>query len=189
MKSITKKLVKVMGSMSRIAKDGRNDFHKYNYVTEAAVLEEVRQALVENGLFITQSVDGVTKDGDLVTVSVTNTLIDAETGESLSVKSAGSGTDKGDKAIYKAITGATKYFLMKNFLLPTGDDPEASDENGKSTFNKATAKPTATAVAAKTETTVAASATDTTSEPKKKVSFSKRSFTNSTTTATSSGDL
>jgi hypothetical protein len=28
-------------------------------------------------------------------------------------------------AAYKAMTGALKYFLMKTFLIPTGDDPEA----------------------------------------------------------------
>jgi hypothetical protein len=30
----------------------------------------------------------------------------------------------GDKAIYKAMTGATKYFYMKVFGVATGDDPE-----------------------------------------------------------------
>ena len=36
----------------------------------------------------------------------------------------------GDKGVYKAITGAVKYIFMKNFLIPTGDDPEK--DNNKS---------------------------------------------------------
>lgn len=39
----------------------------------------------------------------------------------------GEGMDTGDKAIYKAITGAQKYVLMKTFLIPTGDDPELEE--------------------------------------------------------------
>src|SRR5699024_6730814 len=38
------------------------------------------------------------------------------------------GQDAGDKAVYKAITGATKYALMKVFMIPTGDDPEQDYE-------------------------------------------------------------
>ena len=36
----------------------------------------------------------------------------------------GEGLDAGDKAPYKAMTGALKYALLQSFLLPTGDDPE-----------------------------------------------------------------
>ena len=37
---------------------------------------------------------------------------------------AGEGADAGDKAPYKAMTGALKYALLQSFLLGTGDDPE-----------------------------------------------------------------
>jgi hypothetical protein len=37
---------------------------------------------------------------------------------------AGQGLDVGDKAPYKAMTGALKYALLQSFLLATGDDPE-----------------------------------------------------------------
>ena len=37
---------------------------------------------------------------------------------------AGQGLDSGDKAPYKAMTGALKYALLQSFLLATGDDPE-----------------------------------------------------------------
>jgi hypothetical protein len=40
----------------------------------------------------------------------------------------GEGEDRGDKAAYKAITGATKYWVMKTFLISTGDDPESGQQ-------------------------------------------------------------
>ena len=42
---------------------------------------------------------------------------------------AGEGADTGDKAPYKAMTGALKYALLQSFLLASGDDPE--DERGE----------------------------------------------------------
>ena len=44
---------------------------------------------------------------------------------------AGAGADTGDKGVYKSMTGAEKYFLMKTFLIATGDDPEADDKVDK----------------------------------------------------------
>jgi hypothetical protein len=44
--------------------------------------------------------------------------------EILSVPSYGEGRDSGDKAPYKALTGALKYALIQTFLIATGDDPE-----------------------------------------------------------------
>ena len=55
---------------------------------------------------------------------MTYTFMDADTAEEISVKVAGEGLDPGDKAPYKAMTGALKYALLQSFLLATGDDPE-----------------------------------------------------------------
>src|SRR4029077_15026588 len=49
---------------------------------------------------------------------------DGQTAEAITVKVAGEGLDSGDKAPYKAMTGALKYALLQSFLLATGDDPE-----------------------------------------------------------------
>ncbi len=47
-----------------------------------------------------------------------------DSGEEIVAKVAGQGLDAGDKAPYKAMTGALKYALLQSFLLATGDDPE-----------------------------------------------------------------
>jgi len=56
-------------------------------------------------------------------------FVDASSGEELTVTVAGEGADTGDKAPYKAMTGALKYALLQSFLLASGDDPE--DERGE----------------------------------------------------------
>ena len=134
--TLASKMVKILSETKRIAKNGRNEFHKYDYVTEADVLEAVRDVLVKHNVFIYTSVMGTDKNADMTSVVMEHTIVDADTNEKQVVKSFGQGQDKGDKGGPKAITSANKYFLLKTFLLPTGDDPEASDESGKSTAPK-----------------------------------------------------
>lgn len=136
MKNLVVKLIKVMTGVKRVAKNGRNTFQNYDYVTEADVLEAVRDELAKENIFIFSSVIGTDKNAEMTSVVMLHTFVDAESGETFEVKSFGQGQDKGDKGGNKAVTAAMKYFLMKNFLIPTGDDSEASDENGKSTGPK-----------------------------------------------------
>jgi hypothetical protein len=71
--------------------------------------------------------EGLTPSGKqaLLTLRFTWTLTDGDSGETISFQSVGTGADSGDKAAYKAATGALKYALLTGFLIPTGDDPEA----------------------------------------------------------------
>jgi hypothetical protein len=57
-------------------------------------------------------------------VVMTYAFTDVESGEAVVVKVPGEGLDGGDKATYKAMTGALKYALLQTFLIATGDDPE-----------------------------------------------------------------
>ena len=123
-----------MEQVKYIEKRGYNKFHRYNYATESDVSEKVREVLVEQNVMMLPDViehttrEHVNQKGNteyIATVKVKFTFIDGETGEELSIHSIGEGQDSGDKAVYKAITGATKYALMKAFMIPTGDDPEA----------------------------------------------------------------
>lgn len=72
----------------------------------------------------------------IATVLIEFTFMDGDTGETLVFCMAGEGQDAGDKAYYKAITGAQKYALMKAFMIPTGNDPEGDagvDERNETT--------------------------------------------------------
>lgn len=113
MQKIAKKFVEVMKECSHVAKNGTNDYHKYKYATAADVLEKVNASLTKHGL------------ASVVTVEVTVTLIDAESGETLTLKGLGSGQDTGDKSIAKSQTMALKYCYLNRLAIATSDDPEA----------------------------------------------------------------
>lgn len=125
------KLAEVMAEVGRVPKRGRNEFHKYDYATEADIVDAVRGALSSRSVSLVPSVRQVIRDGTLTTALMAFQFTDGETGETATYEWAGTGDDKGDKGLYKAMTGALKYFLLKTFLLPTGDDPEADTETDK----------------------------------------------------------
>ena len=70
------------------------------------------------------SAGGRTEVARAAQVVMAYTFTDVDTGEEITAKVAGQGLDAGDKAPYKAMTGALKYALLQSFLLATGDDPE-----------------------------------------------------------------
>jgi len=142
--SLIKKLAKIMAETRWVEKKGRNSFFNYDYARETDILDAVRSKLAENSVFVFTSIESMdlretgkrTRDGspvNMVTVRTKHTFRDAESGESAEVFGTGSGEDAGDKAVYKAITGAMKYFISKNFLISTGDDPEKDSETDSET--------------------------------------------------------
>jgi hypothetical protein len=66
---------------------------------------------------------------------MTYTFEDVATGEQLTIHWLGAGQDKGDKGVYKAYTGALKFFLINFFQVQVGDapEPEATDADGANT--------------------------------------------------------
>lgn len=131
--SMYSKLADVMGLVERVPKTGHNKFHGYDYATEADITGAVRKAMADRKLVMVPNViksewaDVLTssnKKERLCTLTVRFDVHDGESGESMSFEVLGQGQDGGDKATYKAMTGAVKYALLKLFLIPTGDDPE-----------------------------------------------------------------
>ncbi len=133
------KLVKILDSLASVPKKGYNIGQKYHYMREVDVLEALKKELVEKKIIMltssnhvqTEKRDRTDKHGNivtefLVTVHTTHTFIDSESGEQLSITSVGSGIDQGDKSASKAITAATKYALLKTFMI---SDEGADIEN------------------------------------------------------------
>ena len=134
MQKIAKKFIEVMRDCSHIAKNGTNEFHRYKYATAADVLEKVNASLTKHGLasIVSSNLlslkDVTTSKGNieqLASVEVCVTLIDSDSGESLSIKGLGSGQDPSDKAVAKAQTMAIKYAYLNSLAIATLDDPEA----------------------------------------------------------------
>lgn len=140
MKNLYKKLACVMKDVAYIQKDKMNTFQNYKYASEAAIKEKFHEAFVRHGLLffleitdsmlhrdIMNTVKSADQKSNLMVVDFDYTIADVESGETFKGTFRGSGTDTGDKALYKAITGALKYILTSTFLVATGDDPEEDE--------------------------------------------------------------
>jgi len=125
MKHLATKMINILKSVSgKVSKTGYNSHNKYSYVMEADLLDAVRDALIENKVFVFSSVEEVSLEGQMTTVRTKHTFVDSDSGETHEVFSAGQGKDGQDKGVYKAITGASKYFLLKSFMIAGDEDPE-----------------------------------------------------------------
>lgn len=125
--ALAKKLAAILADLERLPKRGYNAHHQYAYVTESDVADAIRPLLAQHGVACLSTVESLTQQESTTTVWVRFTLVDAETGAAWSARYPGQGQDRGDKGIPKALTAATKYFLLKTFVLSAGDDPEAED--------------------------------------------------------------
>lgn len=126
------RLAEVVKAVKNVEKNGRNEHHKYDYVTETDMVEALRDHLASRGIVAVPFVDKVsterTEKGLMAHVEMHYKFTDGP--ESVSVRTVGSGYDiPGDKAVYKAMTGALKYALRQLFLIPTGDDPERDEKD------------------------------------------------------------
>src|SRR4051812_28408423 len=89
------KLAAVTAEIGRVSKNGRNAFHGYDYVTEADLVDAVREKLSAKGVayfFSTVSLnvrETGAKAGPITEVIVEATFADAETGEEFTVKGFG----------------------------------------------------------------------------------------------------
>ena len=133
--NLIQKLAAVMAQVEKVPKNGHNDFYNYDYATEADITDAVRSAMAQQGVMLIPSVEDVqwkdmpTKSGAverLATLRVCFTVTDGV--DKMEFRVLGEGQDRSDKATYKAMTGATKYAILKLFLIPTGNDPETEGE-------------------------------------------------------------
>ena len=131
-----------------LPKGAHNNYDNYDYFSEAQYKELFTELFSKYGIeLIIDEVDYGTYDGTdkqpfgrVVTLACT--LVDIETGYTETSRHTGEGLDRGDKAGYKATTGAIKKFLSSTFLVATKDDPEREDS--KPTEKKTASKNSAT---------------------------------------------
>lgn len=129
MEKLEKKILKVLEAVERVPKKGYNSFNKYNYVMEADLLDYIRPLMVKYGIIFGFDVEEIKTEpcgkGIIAYAKCRFSLVNSENPtERVESVVWGSGYDTQDKGLYKAYTGATKYFLMKSNLISTGDDPE-----------------------------------------------------------------
>jgi len=130
--NLRQKLAEVRRRIGYIHKRGHNERFNYSYVTAADIAGSVGDILSELGVVVIPSLENITYESTpgrcettrMARVVMAYTFSDVDSGEEIVAKVAGQGLDTGDKAPYKAMTGALKYALLQSFLLATGDDPE-----------------------------------------------------------------
>ena len=123
-------LRKTLKEKGILKKGATNTYDKYSYFSEAQYKELFTELFSACGLELKfneieyDTFTGPEKQANGRMPKLEFTLFDIETGFYESTVITGEGIDKGDKAGYKAYTGALKYFLADTFMVATGDDPE-----------------------------------------------------------------
>jgi hypothetical protein len=137
--NLFQKLVQVTAEIGHIEARGFHSFFKSSYVTEEDLVEAVRSKLTEHNIVMLPSVGEIserpTKDNKthITTVQIAFTFCDGDSGETHTCQWAGAGEDAGDKGLSKAYTQALRYFLLKAFLVPTGDQAPLADQGKQET--------------------------------------------------------
>jgi hypothetical protein len=148
MGELVKKLAEAMEKVGGVEKKGRNQAQSYDYVKAADVAKALRHELFQRGIvIIPDEVECLNKQltftnakGDqrqVNEVQVKTAYHITDGSETLTMSGYGIAWDSGDKAIYKAKTGALKYFLRGLGLVPDEkDDPEADESVDKVLVDK-----------------------------------------------------
>ena len=154
-KSLVEKLSEACDAVGGVEKKGRNETQNYAYVKAADVAKAIRHELFSRGVMILphehkpewrefQTMKGTTMRECILQVTYRITDGSSE----MFMSAYGVSMDTGDKAIYKAKTGALKYFLRGLGLIPDEkDDPEMDeplvDKKAETAYKKEFAKQTA----------------------------------------------
>jgi hypothetical protein len=130
--NLREKLATIRKELHNIKKSGRNDFHKYDYVTGADTAGMIGNRLAELNVMPASrnlvvghyTVESAKGPKSITTLQLEYGFLDGESDEQLWYAAYGEGEDATDKGAYKAWTGAQKYWLIQAFMLAMGDDPE-----------------------------------------------------------------
>lgn len=139
--TLRRKLFEVQKAVNYFVKTEVNLSDKYKFVASTDVLSAVRAKMDEVGLMLDMSVtahtlhEGTTKSGTtryLTELDITFTWVDVDSGDTLTMPYYAQGVDlAGEKGVGKALTYAEKYFLLKQFHVPTPKDDPDTDQRAK----------------------------------------------------------
>ncbi len=117
------------GYVQKAGKHGQG----YMYADDESITTKFRDAMLSQGVLVfpeeievkhIQVFEDPNAKTPNVLVTIGGHFVVTDGGASLKVSSLGQGLDRGDKAIYKAMTGFKKYAYRHLVMMATGDDPE-----------------------------------------------------------------
>ena len=126
------KLLEVKKAVPYLKKDDKT--YQYTYATPEAVLGTLNPLLNAQGIFLktevidskSDRIDTKDKNGvhqeNLYHLKMRYTWIDTESGENIEQLFEASGCNGEEKGLGSALTYAERYFMLKTFNIPTGDD-------------------------------------------------------------------
>ena len=148
--ALAKAIAAVQGKIQAAHKSGENKFDHYMYSTLDDYMVALRPLMAEAGVWFTFSlgapetpIERKTAAGKTeyyIRLQVTM-RVGCSSGEYFEISGWGEGQDRGDKAIYKATTGAKKYLVSNAFSIPTTDDPETDSHETEPEKSAKSAEP------------------------------------------------
>lgn len=141
------KLKTIRDSIDYLQKEAVNKAQGFNYVSSSQVLGVVREKMKELGVLLETRITSVVfhhKDNNdraskqhLVELFLEYTWVDVENGERKAFSFYSQGCDQHEKSVGKALTYGEKFFLLKQFNIPTDkDDPDAYAEKSTKSERK-----------------------------------------------------
>lgn len=127
------KLARIMLNLPELKPLGKNEHFKYSFIKDTQISGAIRPRMAKENLMVIPEVldeewvETKTARGGISWVTklkVRFTVIDADSGDSISGTGFGYGDDSGDKGANKAFTAAMKYWLIKLFQIGGEDDLE-----------------------------------------------------------------
>lgn len=124
-KNIYQRILAVMKDVAYIQKGDKKVNGQYSFVTHDEVSRVLHPKLVEHGIVVIPSVIQWKQDGNRTEADVEVSFVNSDNPDDrVTVRALGFGIDPQDKGPGKAVSYATKYAMLKTFVLETGDDPE-----------------------------------------------------------------
>ncbi len=144
-KTVHEALLSAQQALEGIDKNGRNEFHNYDYVTAESMISECRAVLHQAGLILTAGdVELIPCAEDTMIVRATHTIA-LGGAESVSiVRDWPAVLSKGrpmDKAVAGALTAGLSYTLRDLLLIPRGDEDGVGLNDTKRSAQEAKSPP------------------------------------------------
>ena len=141
------KVAQIAKQIEALEKTGRNEEQHYNYARDSDIVAAVRGPMNEAGVAIFPSVvpgtivvtPGLGRHGNVIltTLICAFKVVDSESGEFEICNYPGAGSDTGDKGVFKAMTGATKYLYQKLFNIPVHEPAVEPETPGGEDLSRA----------------------------------------------------
>lgn len=130
--SLAEKIARATGDMGAIKKSGTNENQKWHFITESDIKASIRKVMPKYGfaifptdIKIVQKYERKASRGSIwYFYDILQTFKVTDGHESIEIKSLGTGSDSGDKALNKAMTIAFKNMEKQLFNVSDSDDED-----------------------------------------------------------------